>query len=401
MIKRIFISSIIITLLCVTGLFAADPIGQVEYIEGTVDILRNSEVLGPAEVDFGTELENFDIIETGKDGQLEISFYESTGAPAYITVEPSSSFYLKMSKIEGKTRNTVEMMVGTIAVNVKRLSGASEFNVGTDTVAMGVRGTTFKVDSSATGNHLIACSEGKVVCKGSDGTTLTAEPGTVVEKAAGSAIREIPVAVSSIEEFRQEWITEQSDALKANALRAIRDYAQRYDEKYDEFQKAFSNLKEHDDIITKWIQQNKEGTTGGRIENMKDKKALIRPLMDLRKVLFFFERIYYRVLELKEYYEDGYGHGQLRPGYTAADFFYKLENNRRKLQQQMSYVKYVNKLYAERNNGSLPFDFSDSGMDTGMSSEFGNSSSSSFDDDFDSGFGDSDNSGNKDDDFLW
>jgi hypothetical protein len=225
---------------------------------------------------------------------------------------------------------------------------------------MGVRGTTFQVFIAVNGDILVSCEEGKVECQDDSGDVLYAAPGRVVERTEDAVFRNIPVAIGDLDEFRKNWNAEKIEAFKANAGRVLKYYSERYLELRDKFIEEFGDLLMRRDILDKWIKEDQEGRIGSTAARMREKKAIFGKLADIRKVLFIFEKIYYRVLELHGYYQEGYGRGLIRPGLTAAGFFNMFQEDRETLLDYMSDVRYVMKLYAKRNGGELPFDaFSD------------------------------------------
>jgi hypothetical protein len=57
----------------ITGsLFAKSVSGTITYIEGYVDLYRDGELLDWELVDIGFDIQEFDLIETGDDGLVEI-----------------------------------------------------------------------------------------------------------------------------------------------------------------------------------------------------------------------------------------------------------------------------------------------------------------------------------------
>jgi hypothetical protein len=222
---------------------------------------------------------------------------------------------------------------------------------------MGVRGTAFEVTSSATGDVLVICSEGRVGCEG-EGGSLLAEPGSAVEITAEGLFREIPISMSSVEKFKQTWNTEKIDAFKSNANRAIADYARRYIDLKNQFDQAYRSLLAQKTILDKWYREDARGQIGGGMEVMKEKTAIVKPLMAIKKVSTLFEPVYYRLLELQVLHKQGHGKGSLGPGLTSDQFFNRLSNESVELRERMANIRYILKLYAKRNaDGILTDDF--------------------------------------------
>jgi hypothetical protein len=377
------LSVVLLSAVMLSAGFAGESIGEIVYVEGTVDLTRNgSRVAG--EPDFGSRVENYDLIAAGKDGLAEVSIDPATGIDALIKVSRNSSFYFELSSMGGGRRKAgVELLAGSVALSVKKLAGTA-VEVRTANAVMGVRGTEFVVTTAPGGELLVACSTGLVECRDTENNVLLAEPGHVVEQIPGASFRRIPVTVSSLEEFTRNWMTERIEVFKGQALRAIESYGTRYARYSGEFRTRYTRLMDHWNVISKWMAEDKAGTVGGTMEVMREKRALIGPMLDIRGTLFMFERIYYRLLELKEYYDQGYGRGVMSNGQNSSAVFRQLERERALLDSQMSMVRYITKLYAARNGGDVPGGLMDGEGDGASSDGFFGGSDSFFDsgDDF-------------------
>jgi len=185
---------------------------------------------------------------------------------------------------------------------------------------------------------------------------VSAVPGAVVAQPAGEAFQRVPVAVSDLARFRQEWYAERLEAFKANPLKAIRFYALRYAALRDRFNRAYAALARERQVLDKWYDEDRRGRVGGNMEILREKKRIIGYLLTLRKVLFVFERVHFRLSELEEYWRQGYGEGTLEGSLTSRAFFQAMDRDREVLEQRMAAVRYVTKLYALRNQGAFPTD---------------------------------------------
>jgi hypothetical protein len=345
-------------------LFAADRIGEATYLEGTVSVLRNGASLDEGEVQVGMDILNFDIMKTGSTSLAELKIATTKAPPMTIKMSANTQFSFEISKLESKNQNAIGLISGSLSMKVSKLTGSQAVTVRTDAAAMGVRGTQFTVTAPPSGDILVTCDEGEVTCTDENGNRLSALPGTAIEKPQGEAFRKIPVAVSNLESFRANWLAERIEALRANALRAIQNYAKRYDTLYADFNANYATLLKSQAIITKWLNEDKRGKIGGAMEVMREKKEIIGSLFKLRANLFIFERIYYRLVELEDYYRQGYGRGLISTGVTTDQFFQKFDAQSKDLERKMAVVHNVARLYALRNEGSVPggsFDESDSG----------------------------------------
>ncbi|MBN2738413.1 MAG: FecR domain-containing protein [Spirochaetales bacterium] len=343
--------SVLILLSC--GLFA-EVVGEVTYVSGDVAILRDEESYDF--LDPGMEVENYDLIQTSSNGEISIRLESAVSPTTEVKVQPNTAFTIELNDFGTKKASTIEMLTGSIALKVNSLTSSQDFNVRSESTVMGVRGTAFVVESTPGGDILVSCDEGSVECSGSSGKKVFAKPGTVVEQRSDGEIKGIPVSVTSLKQYRKDWLAERVSAFKANALRAIKNYANLYDEYIDKFKDAYSELMENEKVIKKWLAENKKKQMGDKIEIMREKKALIGPLFKLRRVLFMFEKVYFRLVELKGYYDEGLGRGEIKPGVNAGDFFKKFAAEQKVLKEKVGKVKSVMKMYAIRNNGFFPTD---------------------------------------------
>ena len=344
-------------LLAAALLPAAEKLGDITYLEGEVTVLRNSEELDGVQV--GLDIQNFDVVKTGPDGLAEIAVATAKAPRMTIKVSPGTQFSFEISKVGGKQHTTVGLISGTVSLKVAKLTGTQSVNVKSDAAAMGVRGTQFTVTSPPTGDILVTCDEGEVTCTDDEGRELAALPGTVVEKRPNELFRTVPVAVSSLETFRKNWNAERIEALRANALRAIRNLAALYVSLSRDFNASYAELMKRQAVLSKWQEEDRKGKTGGAMDVMREKKEIIRHLFALRTTLFKFERVYFRLLELKDYHDQGFGRGTIAAGETTTQFFQKLEREKKDMLRKMAVVRYVTKLYALRNDGMAPTGASD------------------------------------------
>jgi len=340
---------------------AQSKIGSIAYLEEGVEINRNRETIPAWDVYIGMGVENYDLLRTDETGYAEVELDSPRSAPAIVKISPNTSYYFEMNKIGRDNTTTIGLITGSLSVKVAKLSGRQSVEVATESALMGVRGTDFNVTLSPGGEILVTAEEGRVSCIDDSGQELYAEPGTVVEKRPGELFREIPVAVSDLETFEREWYADRLEVFKANALRAIKFYADRYLQLKSRFDGAYGDLQGNTQILRKWYEEDRHGRIGGRMESLREKKELIGELLELRKILFIFERVYFRLIELEGYYHQGYGRGQIEPGLSSAAFFSRFDREKQELGEKMAELRYITKLYAKRNDGNFPTDLSEQG----------------------------------------
>ena len=96
---------------------------------------------------------------------------------------------------------------------------------------------------------------------------------------------------------------------------------------------------------------------------MKQKAALARKLMAVRGSMFLFERIYYRLDEIRSYVGDSALRADLPSGGTVYEFYRELTAERAELERKAAAYRYALSLFAERNEGRSPISAMDE--DTG------------------------------------
>jgi hypothetical protein len=354
---------------------AQSEIGAIAYMEEGVEIDRNRETIPAWDVFIGMGVENYDLMRTDDTGYVEVELDSPRSAPSIVRISPNTSFYFEMNKIGRDDTTTIGLITGSLSVKVAKLSGRQSVEVATESALMGVRGTDFAVTISPGGEILVTAEEGRVSCIDDSGQELFAEAGRVVEKRPGELFREVPVSVSDLETFKRDWYADRLEVFKANALRAIKFYALRYMQLKRRFDSTYGDLQGSSQILRKWYEEDRRGHIGGRMESMQEKKELIGKLLALRKILYMFERVYFRLIELEGYYRQGYGRGQIEPGLSSAAFFNRFNREKRELGEKMAELRYITKLYAKRNNGNFPTDL----FEQGEEEFFGDEEDSFFD----------------------
>jgi hypothetical protein len=344
-------------LLAVSPTVFAD-IGEIVYLAGAVELTRNGEILDEYDLDIGEAVENFDHFRTGEDGEIIISLDSPKSPESEISISPNTIFTVEIESFEQREKTTLGLFAGAVGLKVKKLKGNQDFQVNSETVSMGVRGTDFSIQTSPAGDVLVSCESGSVACYDEDeGREYLAEPGQVVEKRAQELFRQIPVAVSNLEDFKREWIAERISAFKANALKAVIYYARRYVVYFDAFNQEYASLMAKRDILERWAEENREGTIGSRIQIMRDLKEINEHVFNIRVLLFLFERYYFRLLELESYFREGYGAGQIEPGLTAAAFFARFNREKGELAEKMAKVRFIMKLRDKRSESVFDIGF--------------------------------------------
>lgn len=371
----------ILIALSLQGAYAATAVqvGVVEELFGSVQVTRRGEVLGS--IDMGESIENYDLIKTGSDGSVVISLTQGTGMTGTLVVKPNSVFTVKSDVVQGKPTTEGDVLVGTVGVKVKKISGDPALRVRTGNTVMGVRGTEFEVVVSVNDSLLVACVEGRVACSADDGTEVDAVPGEAVERKTGEALRRIPVAVSSVKDFRDRWIADEITAFRASPVAALNQYAQAYNRMAAQFRQASAAL-EGEPVFTQWKKEYKAGTavSSRDVTVMKQKSVMVKKLMAVRQVLFLFERVYYRLDEIRSYVPDSALNATLSNGKRVDAFLRQIQGEQKELARMAAQYRLALRLYADRNDGHEPVSVGegDSGTSSGSGDSFFDSSDNFF-----------------------
>jgi hypothetical protein len=351
-------------ILMATEAFAASavPFGTIDYVEGSAIVVRSGKSLGEANI--GDDVLPDDMIKTASDGLVVIALDKSTGMRGSLTIKSRSVAYIRLKPDAAGPKSTIELIAGQIGSKLAKISGSPSLQVSTDAVAMGVRGTEFSIATSVNGSVLVVCTSGEVAC--SDGGEPVPVPaGKALEKKGSERLRYVPVAISSPEQFEKRWLTDEIEAFKADAPRALADYERRYTELHARFTAAFEPLQ-RSDILSKWIREDSAGLVPRANDpvTLKEKKALMADILSIRKILFIFERIYYRINQLDQIVMGTeLERIELRKGVTAGDFIRRVRADASVLERRVFLFRYAEKLYEMRNAGGAGVPGMDSGDD--------------------------------------
>lgn len=183
-----------------------DTQGLIVFLSGDVFLNRDGE---EEYLNIGDTVSQSDLIKTEEDGYCEIQL----GDIAVIRMDANSILQIQslISSSDG-SRIGIELERGTVLCKVKKLLDDDSFQVKTNTVVCGVRGTQFSVSSNQKADTLLAVKEGAVAItpRSLDKISELA----VEEKALApiaARINEVALVVSASEE-----LTVQQDTFKDN-----------------------------------------------------------------------------------------------------------------------------------------------------------------------------------------
>ena len=351
---RFLVLSAVLVLCGALHVSGQDKVGDASYIEGNVGLQRDGRQMDQSEVQTGLAIQNYDFVKTGADGLAEVSITAPKAAGATIKVSPHTQFSFELNNTGTRQQSFVGLMSGTIALTVAKLTGSQDVSVHIDGAVMGVRGTEFTVTSPPSGDLLVTCRSGDVVCTDENGNEFHATPGSAVEKKFGEKFVTLEVK-GDVEDFRKQWEDERVAFLKEHAIVVIQREAARYDALVDEFTESYAALMEKKEILAKWEREEKNGKIGSSAEVEKEKGEIADLIANLRETQFLLERVHYRLRALKEEYHDqGFGKGDIRKGLTTMAFFERFEKDRPELEARMAFVRHMIKMYSHRNKGLDP-----------------------------------------------
>ncbi|GAB1431533.1 hypothetical protein MASR2M29_01580 [Spirochaetota bacterium] len=366
--KRIFWIAFFVALAAAAYAASGPVFGFVDYAEGSATFVRSGRNMG--ELNIGDEILPDDMIKTANDGLVIINLDKSTGMRGSLTIKSKSVAYIRLTPDATSPKTTIELISGQIGSKLNKIAGSPSLQVQSDSISMGVRGTEFTMAMTVNESVLVICTDGVVSCN--DGTdSLDIAAGRAAEKQAGQKLKVIPVAISSAAQFEKRWFADEIEAFRGNALRALADYEKRYNEQFARFDKAFTPLQKSE-VLSKWIREDTAGLVPRSNDPavLNEKKAIMKDILETRKVLFIFERLYYRILEIEGIIAGtALEKALIKPGLSAGDFLKKVKADAPGLEKRVFLFRYAEKLYEQRNQGGagLP------GMGLGDDDFFGSS----------------------------
>jgi hypothetical protein len=331
--------------------FSQDKLGEISYLEGEVAVVRNGAPVD--NVAIGQDVQNFDLVRTGSDGLAELDIASPAVPKMKVKIGSDTQFSLELTSLPGSQQTTLSVIGGSVAMKVARLTSAQAVQVKTDSTTMGVRGTDFVVTAPPSGDVLVTCDDGEVVCTDDQGRELHAIPGTVVEKRPAELFRTVPVSTSELDGFRTRWSADRLQNLEQNAFTRIQVNAALYNRLVRELDTESAELERNRGIVNKWMDEDRQSRIGRRLEVARERRVIGALLPRLRRTQFQLERVTFRLSRLKTIHDRGYGAGTLAGGMTTDQFFQQFESERRDVERKLAMARYVSKMYGKRNDGRL------------------------------------------------
>ena len=312
-------------------------IGEIVYAEGTVTLHRGGSAPWPVEI--GDSVENFDVLQTGPKSRATVELDPGSPGGAEIRLAENTAFYYESALSDEQARKTVvQLLAGSVAVKVEKLADG-RFRVGSDSAVLGVRGTTFIVNTIPDGALLVTCAEGRVEVVDDAGGRGYAQPGRVVSQQAGESLKEDLVALENLADFRVTWVDDSLKSLEARAPRVIAGFVDRYSKALPAFEAAYAKLKAQGPVLDAWNAARQAGGEPKFTDWIPEKKATAPILFECLKALFILERPFFRLGELSAYHDRGLGAGTLPDGRTTDAFFGSYRSQAAAVAQELAYVR--------------------------------------------------------------
>jgi len=328
---------------------ARRQIGEITMVEGKVTVHRAGGYPGPA--DIGDTIMAYDVLVTGPDGRAEVDLGSGTAGGAIVKLTKNTAFYFDTSALDDGSRRTVlQLLTGALAIKVDKLAGGS-FSLAADTTVLGVRGTTFIVDTIPDGSILVTTTEGSVEVTDDSGGKETSSMGNAVILPVDGSIATVGVPADA-STFRKKWTEDAFAAFAAKALFYTSNYVAALEAERSAFDAAVMRLSSQEATFRTWRQARADGTVPRFTEYTEEKKAVAAVLFDCLKGLFTMERAFFRLQELKAYHDAGTGVGKLKDGRSSAEYFKAFDTATADLAGNLAYVREALGLFAWVSAGS-------------------------------------------------
>lgn len=358
--KKVSISIIII--LMASLVLVAQEVGMITYMEGEVEVSRDGQYLEYEDIDIGLELFDYDIVETGFDGYVEIEITGSSSRGATVKVHENTVFYFQTAQLANRSETGLKMIVGSLSLKVNKLANSEALNVYTQSAIMGVRGTEFQVNLAPDDSLLVTCEEGKVACT-TDSSEWYSQPGQLCEWNLGESFKVVDMTPDNLKQYKRNWFNNRIDMLKINALPSIQFYYEQYNTYKPRFDEALKELKKEKEIFDRWSTMLRTGSTPTMGDATKDKIAISNGIVKLRSALYIFEQAYYTLATLEMYHQQGYGVGKITRRVTTEDFYKDFNKKTFDVASDMIRARHYLRIFREISQASSISGTTDDGFD--------------------------------------
>ena len=286
-----------ILLILITAPAWAQLSATIVDISGEVEVSRSGVALDERDIDYGTELGPYDVLQTGSNGYVELSIDSPVSPELSIKVMPDTTLFLEQTLKNGGHETSVNLNRGSIQTKAAALLRGGNFTVKTESSVMGIRGTVFAVNRSPDTSILVSCREGKVACT-TDGREAAIQPGRIYETNTSGQFRLKDLNPDDIDSYTAQWKQARLDALSINGALSVEYYADQYLRLAPAFIKAFEEVESQSVLLEKWERIMAEGKSVSMGEAVTDKAALSKGIMALRSTLPMMQHVFYTLYDL-------------------------------------------------------------------------------------------------------
>jgi FecR protein/C-lobe and N-lobe beta barrels of Tf-binding protein B len=164
-------------------------IGKITALSGNASLERGINTIPAA---LGSSLEAKDSIVTDNDAKVQLTFNDNT----IITVGKKSRFSIEEYLYDATAESTAKfnMINGTIRAMSGKIGkiAPAKFAVKTKTATIGIRGTDFIVQTSATGESQFFCMQGEITIRSNDTSGIITIPaGSFVTMSSSGIVSEV------------------------------------------------------------------------------------------------------------------------------------------------------------------------------------------------------------------
>ncbi len=343
--KRLKASLFILLCLTLTVPLSADVSAVIVDIMGEVQVSRNGSFLNESEIDYGTELYTHDILHTGPDGYVELSLETPVSPDISIKVMEGTTLFIEHNLTRQSQKTTLNLHRGAVRTRAATLIRNGEFNVKTDSSVMGIRGTTFTVNTAPDTAMMVSCREGKVVCT-TDGEDAFIQPGKIYETSSSGQAAIRALAAEEIDDYTRSWNEERMEALMINGVLSLEHYANLYLQTAPGFLESFTELDSKQEIFRKWEKIIEKGQTMSMGDATKDKIALSNGIIRLRSRLPVMEHVFYTLYDLTDIVGKSPGQTE-RLSKTAGRTLQIYEKRQNEFIEKLTLARYYFKIFLE------------------------------------------------------
>ncbi|MFP4230768.1 MAG: FecR domain-containing protein [Spirochaetaceae bacterium] len=338
---------LLLTAVAAPSATAAEEVGRIVYLEGNVTLFQRGEEVY---ADMGTPVYAGDLLRTGPDGFAEL---EVQTGPSTIVVAEDTALHVRRQSGRGRTETTFELLRGDLDAVVQRLTRDEALSVKTATVALGVRGTEFKVRTSPDDSMVVGITEGSVQVE-RDREQVLAEAGSAVESVERGRLNRRTVDSQEMDAFLSGWQEARLEAFRSGADTFIVAYAKRYEDQRPRFDRAHRAMAAHAEELERAAE---EGSDRGRGELFRLRTEVSGPAVQLRGILPAYEHTFYRLEELAGFHDEGIGRTGIDRNLDSQEFFARWKTQRSEEEAKLANARYLLELYRqleERSMGGLP-----------------------------------------------